>query len=36
MATTHASGYSSLFDQIYSLLRDEVVKAMGDRVTESA
>lgn len=28
MATTHLSGYSSLFDQIYGLLRDEVVKAM--------
>jgi NitT/TauT family transport system ATP-binding protein len=35
MATTHASGYSSLFDQIYSLLRDEVVKAMATE-TESA
>jgi NitT/TauT family transport system ATP-binding protein len=35
MATTHASGYSSLFDQIYSLLRDEVVRAMATE-TESA
>ncbi|HEX3162980.1 MAG TPA: ATP-binding cassette domain-containing protein, partial [Pseudolabrys sp.] len=35
MATTHAIGYSSLFDQIYSLLRDEVVKAMATE-TESA
>jgi len=28
LATTHVAGYSSLFDQIYGLLRDEVVKAM--------
>lgn len=28
LATTAAAGYSSLFDQIYGLLRDEVVKAM--------
>jgi NitT/TauT family transport system ATP-binding protein len=35
IATTHVSGYSSLFDQIYSLLRDEVVKAMAAE-TESA
>lgn len=28
MATTHAPGYSVLFDRIYGLLRDEVVKAM--------
>jgi NitT/TauT family transport system ATP-binding protein len=35
IATTHVSGYSSLFDQIYSLLRDEVVKAMATE-TESA
>jgi NitT/TauT family transport system ATP-binding protein len=28
LATTAAVGYSSLFDQIYGLLRDEVVKAM--------
>ncbi len=28
MATTHLNGYSSLFGQIYGLLRDEVVKAM--------
>jgi NitT/TauT family transport system ATP-binding protein len=28
MATTHLSGYASLFDQIYGLLRDEVVKTM--------
>ena len=28
LSTTHLSGYSSLFDQIYGLLRDEVVKAM--------
>lgn len=35
MATTHLSGYSSLFDQIYGLLRDEVVKAMAIE-TESA
>lgn len=28
LATTHLSDYSSLFDQIYGLLRDEVVKAM--------
>jgi len=28
MATTHLPGYSGLFDQIYGLLRDEVVKAM--------
>jgi NitT/TauT family transport system ATP-binding protein len=35
MATTHLGGYSSLFDQIYGLLRDEVVKAMAIE-TESA
>lgn len=35
MTTTHLSGYSSLFDQIYGLLRDEVVKAMTIE-TESA
>lgn len=28
LATTHAAGYSQLFDRIYSLLRDEVVRAM--------
>jgi NitT/TauT family transport system ATP-binding protein len=28
LATTHAAGYSSLFDRIYGLLRDEVLKAM--------
>jgi NitT/TauT family transport system ATP-binding protein len=28
LSTTHLSGYSTLFDQIYRLLRDEVVKAM--------
>jgi len=28
LATTHVARYSSLFDQIYGLLRDEVVKAM--------
>ncbi len=28
MASTHTSLYSSLFDQIYGLLRDEVLKAM--------
>ena len=28
MATTHLSGYSALFDRIYGLLRDEVLKAM--------
>ncbi len=28
LATTAVAGYSSLFDQIYGLLRDEVVKAM--------
>jgi NitT/TauT family transport system ATP-binding protein len=35
MATTHLSGYSSLFGQIYGLLRDEVVKAMATEM-ESA
>src|SRR6478609_4756047 len=35
MTTTRLSGYSSLFDQIYGLLRDEVVKAMTIE-TESA
>ena len=35
MTTTHLSGYSALFDQIYGLLRDEVVKAMTIE-TESA
>jgi NitT/TauT family transport system ATP-binding protein len=34
-STTHMSDYSSLFDQIYRLLRDEVVKAMAIE-TESA
>ena len=28
LATTHTAAFSSLFDQIYGLLRDEVVKAM--------
>jgi len=28
MATTHLSGYSALFDRIYGLLRNEVLKAM--------
>jgi hypothetical protein len=28
MATTRLSGYSALFDRIYGLLRDEVLKAM--------
>jgi NitT/TauT family transport system ATP-binding protein len=28
LATTHQDGYASLFDQIYGLLRDEVLKAM--------
>ncbi len=28
LATTHAPGYSALFDRIYGLLREEVVKAM--------
>ena len=28
LATTHLSGYRAAFDQIYNLLRDEVVKAM--------
>jgi NitT/TauT family transport system ATP-binding protein len=28
LSTTHLSGNSTLFDQIYRLLRDEVVKAM--------
>jgi NitT/TauT family transport system ATP-binding protein len=28
LATTHAPGYSALFDRIYGLLRDEVLKAM--------
>jgi NitT/TauT family transport system ATP-binding protein len=32
LATTHASGYAALFDQIYGLLRDEVVKAMATEV----
>src|SRR6476619_5620531 len=35
MTTTHLSGYSLPFDQIYGLLRDEVVKAMAIE-TESA
>jgi NitT/TauT family transport system ATP-binding protein len=35
LSTTHLSAYSSLFDQIYRLLRDEVVKAMAIE-TESA
>jgi len=35
LSTTHLSGYLSLFDKIYSLLRDEVVKAMAIE-TESA
>jgi NitT/TauT family transport system ATP-binding protein len=35
LSTTHLSDYSSLFDQIYRLLRDEVVKAMAIE-TESA
>ena len=28
LATTHDPGYAALFDRIYGLLRDEVVKAM--------
>ena len=32
LATTHAPGYAKLFDQIYGLLRDEVVKAMATEV----
>jgi NitT/TauT family transport system ATP-binding protein len=35
LSTTHLTGYLSLFDQIYGLLRDEVVKAMAIE-TESA
>jgi NitT/TauT family transport system ATP-binding protein len=27
-ATTHEAGYSRLFDQIYGLLRDEVMRAI--------
>lgn len=32
LATTHAPGYAKLFDHIYGLLRDEVVKAMATEV----
>ena len=32
LATTHTSGYAALFDQIYGLLRGEVVKAMATEV----
>ncbi len=32
LATTHEPGYSLMFDQIYGLLRDEVMRAI---VTES-
>jgi len=32
LATTHNPGYSPLFDKIYGLLRDEVMRAI---VTES-
>jgi len=32
LATTHAPGYAKLFDQIYGLLRDEVVRAMSSEV----
>jgi NitT/TauT family transport system ATP-binding protein len=35
LSTTHLTAYSSLFDRIYGLLRDEVVKAMAIE-TESA
>jgi NitT/TauT family transport system ATP-binding protein len=33
LATTHDPQYGKLFDQIYGLLRDEVMKAMASEAT---
>jgi NitT/TauT family transport system ATP-binding protein len=35
LATTHDPGYGRLFDQIYGLLRDEVVRAMATEAADA-